>query len=144
MKANSHNTPGLRAFRSIASVVLAGVVLVIVWNGIMNRNQTAAQTKQQGSSLASLWDSVVTKTLAPDSAAGERNARKVRPLEGRFTPDDEMVLIEQLSRAGYISFFSYRLNGDGSARIYALHGQQTIQPIETISISTDGSAEAAE
>lgn len=143
MKANTHNTPALRAFRSIASVVLGSVVIAIVWNGIVKRNQTAAQTKQQGSILASLWDSVIAKTQVPDSTANPRNTQRVHQLEGRFTPGNEAVLIEQLSRTGYINFFSYQLNADGSARIDALHGQQAIQPIEAINVGKDGKAEVA-
>lgn len=130
-------------FRLIGITTLLGVFFVFALKeGIGKKNE--APKAQNGSSLALFQRDAIEKNQTPRTTVAQSGPRVTAKLAGRFTPDDEHLLIEQLTREGYVYFSSYHLNVDGSAVIAAMHGQQAIQPIVTIAVNKDGNATSKE
>jgi hypothetical protein len=144
LKANKQVTHPLLLFRFVAVAILFGTIIVFAWKGGVEKNQISAmQSVQSASSLAFASQISIQKVRASEAGATQSSPLVTTKLKGHFSLDNENSLIKQLMRDGYIYFFSYRQNEDGSAVIAAMRGQLAIQPVETITVDRNGNATAS-
>ncbi|MFA7270425.1 MAG: hypothetical protein WC073_13875 [Sterolibacterium sp.] len=144
MKTNARRTKNhLVIFRLLGIATLLGIFFVFSWKDT-EENNPHAPTAQNGLSLISAWWDRLEKNPALRTTTARNDSPVTTSLAGHFTPDDEKVLIQQLTRAGYRYLCAYHFNEDGSAVISAIRDQQAIQPIVTITVNKDGKAASTE
>lgn len=126
---------------------LAGVLLVFIavvfysWKDTDTAGNIAATAHGHGAVtplLASAAPPSGNSQKAPDIDAVQVPVSKT--LKGHFSAGNKAMLFDELGKAGYLQFFSYQYNPDGSALITAIQARQSVQPIVSISVSKDGSA----
>lgn len=126
--------------RLIGVVVVFAAILFFSWKDGTG-TATGVAPAQAGSEAKSVF---AREPVIPEPAAATMTAERPEAvsekLAGTYTAGDEQRLMRELIAQGYLQFFDYRLNPDGSARITAIHTQQPLQPIVSISVSKAGNA----
>lgn len=130
--------------RLSAVAILLLAILVYAWSGQVTSNQQngKAATSEATSRIFAAND--IVEEDRDTNATTVRNSASVTRLDGNFSPDNESLLIEQLTRAGYIYMSSYRAGNNRGATIVAMKGKSAIQPFLTITVDKDGKATSTE